>query len=94
LLGDLEAAQSGDCADWLHAGKVDDREDSVFLRVGNFYAANARMRERTSYKCDVLHSGEAEISDELTAAAQEALVFLAGKARTDALRFLRNDGRL
>jgi hypothetical protein len=43
------------------------------------------MGERASHERDVLHAGEAKVGHELTAAAQQALVFLAAKPRANAL---------
>ena len=48
------------------------------------------MGERASHERDVLHAGEAKVGHELTAAAQQALVFLAEKPRADALLFHRD----
>jgi hypothetical protein len=43
------------------------------------------MRERASDEGDILHAGEAEVGDELAAAAQQAVVLLAQETRANAL---------
>ena len=66
------------------------REDGVALRVGDLHAAHARMGERASHERHILHAGKVKIGDELAAPAHQAVVFLAEKARADALRFHRH----
>jgi hypothetical protein len=54
------------------------------------YVAHARVRDRAAYERHILHAGEMQIGDELAAAAQQAIVLLAAKARADALPFHRH----
>ena len=48
------------------------------------------MGERAAHERNVLHAGEAKVGDELAAAAHQAIVFLAEKARANALLFHRD----
>ncbi len=84
---------ASDRADRLDAGEIGGGEDGILMRVGNGDAADARMGERAAHEGDVLHAGKVEIGHELAAAAHQAVVFLAEKARADALLFHRDHSR-
>lgn len=48
------------------------------------------MGERAAHERHILHTGEMQVGNELAAPAQQAIVFLAAKARADTLPFHRH----
>src|SRR5882757_5654767 len=56
------------------------------------YSADQRMRQRTAHKSNVLQCGETNVGHELSAAAHQAIVFLARQPGADALAGARSAG--
>jgi len=84
LVGDLEARQAGDRRDRLHLGHVVRREDRAPVRIRHPDAADLRMRHRAAREGNLFHPGQADVGDELPAAAHVAVVFLADQPTADA----------
>jgi hypothetical protein len=84
LLGDLETWQAGDCADGRDAGEIVVNEHTVPAPRRLFDPAKAGMRERAAQERNLQHAWQSDIGDELAAATQKAVIFLAQKRCADA----------
>ena len=85
LVRDLEARQAGDRGDRLHLCQVVRSEDRATVQIRDRNAADARVRDRAAHERDLFHAGQADVADELAAAAQVAVVLLADQPAADAL---------
>ena len=73
----LKPRSGGDGADRFDAGEIGGGEDRAFVGIRNGNAAEASMGDRAAHERNVFHAGEAQVGNELPAAAQQAVVLLA-----------------
>jgi hypothetical protein len=60
------------------------------MRVGDLYATHEGVGEQAAHERYILHASEMQVGNKLPAPTQQAIVFLADEARTDALPFRRH----
>ena len=92
LLGDLETGQRRHRADRLYVGEIIRREDHIAIAFRNMDGLDAGMRQRAAHEGDVLQARQSDVGDELAAATQEAIVFLAQEPGADTLTGFRGSG--
>ncbi len=81
----LESRERGHGADRLDAVEVLHREYAVLESGGLLDAEDASMRDRRAHERHLQHARALDVADELAAAAQVAVVFLAAERRANAL---------
>ncbi len=85
LLGNLEARQAGNRTDRLHTLKIAGRENAIAELRRNPNVLDASMCKRTANERHIAHSGHADVRNELSAPAHQAVIFLAQEPRAHTL---------
>src|SRR5207244_5243949 len=80
----LEAGKAGGRADRLDPGEIRGGEDAALELRRDADMADPRMRDWAAQEGDLQHAGQRDVADELTAAAQMAVILLAQDPRADA----------
>src|SRR4029077_8275483 len=87
LHGRLEPRQRGVGADRGNGAEIFGDEDTVAELGGHAHIPDAGVRQRAAQEGNLLHAGELEIADILSATHEEAVLLLAEEAGADALTY-------
>ncbi len=85
LFGNLKSRQAGNRTDRLHALKIGCDENAIAEPRRNPNVLDARMGKRAANERYIAHPGEANVRDELSAPAHQAVIFLAQEPRAHTL---------